>query len=183
MAERARRSAAWNGWGERARFLSGDLRSIGDVLPGRAFPLVVANPPYRPVGSGRVSPEGSCAVARHEVSCRLADVLAAAQYLLKERGEFCTVYPARRLGELMAGCRAAGLEPRAVRLVHPRAGQPATLALLRCEKGGREELEVRWPLVLHPDEGLGAAKYSEEAARLLGPPDAPGTGGPARPEA
>ncbi|MBI5443979.1 MAG: methyltransferase domain-containing protein [Deltaproteobacteria bacterium] len=184
MAERACRSARWNGWPERARFLSGDVRAIRDLLPGGTFPLVVANPPYRPLSSGRVSPEPSCAVARHEVACRLEDVLAAAAYLLEDRGELCVVYPARRLAALLEGCRAARLEPSVLRLVHPRAGEPASLALLRCRKGGTEGLEVRWPLALHPGPGEEASgeRYSAEAARLLGPPGVADVAAPAPPE-
>lgn len=184
MAERARRSAAWNGWAERARFLAGDLRGLGALLPAAAFPLVVSNPPYRPLASGRVSPEPSCAVARHEVACALADVTAAADYLLEPKGDFCVVYPAQRAAALLEGCRGAGLEPKVLRFVHPRAGELPSLVLLRCRKGGTEGLEVRWPLALHPPDGEGGSgrRYSEEASALLGPPSARDSSGPARRE-
>jgi tRNA1Val (adenine37-N6)-methyltransferase len=179
MADRAGRSARWNGWEDRAVFRAADLRHVDQMLPARSFPLVVCNPPYRPTASGRVSPDPSCALARHEVACTLQDALSAAAHLLEERGELCLVYPASRFSALAGACRAAGLEPKIARFAHPREDEPAALALLRCSKGAREGLEVRWPLLLH-DPGGG---YSEEARALLGPPGALDTCSPAPPGA
>jgi tRNA1Val (adenine37-N6)-methyltransferase len=166
MVDRARRSARWNHREGQARFRVLDLRAVREHFPAQSFDRVVSNPPYRAPAAGRVSPDSSAALARHEVACTLTDVARAAAYLLGTGGEFCAVYPAARLPGLLAGCREAGLEPKVLRPVHPREGEAASLALLRCTRGGGEGLEVRSPLVLHAPD----ARYSEEAARLLGPP-------------
>ncbi len=166
MVDRAARSAAWNGWAGRARFLVGDLRDLGGVLGGERFDLVVANPPYRPVGAGKVSPDASMAVARHEVACGIGDVVRAARERLGPGGRLCVIYPAARLATLLWACRREGVEPRVLRAVHPREGARASRVLLRAERGGREGLELRAPLVLHAP----GRRYSPEAERLLGPP-------------
>lgn len=166
MVHRAWRAARWNGQADRSAFVTGDLRAVPRMFRGRSFPLVVSNPPYRPVSSGRVSPNRSAAIARHEVACSLADVAAAAAHVLPAAGRFCVVYPARRLAVLMHVCRTSGLEPKVLRLVHPREGEPASMALLRCAKTRRGEMEVRSPLYLHAS----GKRYSAEAERLLGPP-------------
>jgi len=166
MVERARRSAGWNGLAGRARFESLDLRQVRGRLPAQSFELVVSNPPYRPAAAGRLSPEPSAALARHEVACDLRDVAGAAAYLLGTGGEFCVVYPASRLANALAACRGARLEPKLLWPVHPRRGELATLVLLRCARGGGEGLELRSPLFLHVD----GARFSSEAERLLGPP-------------
>ena len=166
MVDRAARSAAWNGWAARARFLVADIRDLEGVLGAGRFDLVVANPPYRPVGAGRVSPDPSTAVARHEVACGIGDVVRTARERLAPGGRLCVVYPAARLATLLWACRSEGIEPRVLRPVHPREGAPASRVLLRAEKGGREGLELRAPLVLHAP----GRRYSPEADRLLGPP-------------
>ncbi len=166
MVDRAARSAAWNGWAGRARFLVGDVRDLGGVLEEERFDLVVANPPYRPMGAGKMSPDRSVALARHEVACGVADVVRAARERLKPGGLLCVVYPAERLATLFGACRSEGLEPRVLRPVHPREGAPASRVLLRAERGGREGLELRAPLILHAP----GRRYSPEAERLLGPP-------------
>ncbi|MEW6487861.1 MAG: SAM-dependent methyltransferase, partial [Thermodesulfobacteriota bacterium] len=102
----------------------------------------------------------------HEVAGSLAAAAAAAAFALGTGGAFCSVYPAARLATLLEGCRGAGLEPKVLLPVHPRAGEPANLVLVRCVRGGGEGLELRSPLVLHAS----GARYSPEAERLLGPP-------------
>jgi len=174
MADRARRAAQAQGWGDRARFVAGDLREVRRLAAPESFRLAVANPPYRPAREGRPSREPGEALARQELAGTLADFVAAGAWLLGTGGELCCVYPARRLAALLPACRAGRLEPKVLRLAHPREGAPASLALLRCVKGAGEGLEVRAPLFLHAD----GERYSEEARALLGPP---GAAGPARP--
>ncbi len=165
MVDRAKRSARASGLSDRARFTMADLRDPRSLPAGR-FPLVVANPPYRPVGQGRTSPDPEVAAACHEVTCGLADVVRAAEVKLRARGAFCCVYPARRAAALLGECRRVGLEPSVLWPVQPRAGEPAHRVLVRAVKGGREGLEIRPPLVLHGRD----RRYSPEAERLLGPP-------------
>lgn len=166
MIGRARRAAEWNGFGGRARFEAGDVRAVPGAWSAGGFELVVSNPPYRPVGSGHVSPVVSTALSRHEIACGLPDVVAAARRSLARNGHLCLVYPASRLAGLVAAVRGGGIEPKVLRLVHPRAEEPASLVLLRAVKGAKEGLEVRVPLFLHDRAG----RYSREAEALLGSP-------------
>lgn len=166
QVDRAQRSARWNGLEERAEFRVGDLRKIGDWLPPGSVSSVLCNPPYRPVASGRISPDPSTASARHEVTATLQDIAAAARHALSRGGTLHLVYPASRLTNLVCGCRGQKLEPKVLRLTHPREDAPASFAFLRCVKGAKEGLEIRPPLILHGE----GERYSPEALRLLGPP-------------
>ncbi len=162
--ERAMRSARWNRAEERVSFARADLKA----LPVRAgsVGLAVGNPPYRPLGAGKVSSVSAVALARHEVASSVADLAAAGAGALARGGSLCLVYPAERLGVALSAAKVAGLEPRVLRFLHPCAGRPASLALVRAVKGAREGLEVRSPLFLHgPGE-----RYTPEATALLGPP-------------
>ena len=167
MVSCARKSARRSGVLERAVFRVADYRKADGSVSRGGFPLVVSNPPYRPTVGGRISPRPTVAMARHEVCGTVSDLARAAARALQPRGSFCIVYPATRLPVLLAACTQAGLEPRVLRCLHPRVGQPARLVLLRCSKGRGEGLVVRPPLILH-DEGDG--KYTPEAAILLGSP-------------
>ncbi len=166
MVARARRGAERNGWQDRCRFLHGDLRDPD--LPERIgrFPLVVANPPYRAVGAGRLSPDPDVAVARHEVACTPADLAGAASRLLEPGGSVCVVYPSERWPVLKAALAGQGLSPAVVWPVRPRPEGPDRLVLVRCRFGNRGTPEVRPALVLHAP----GCRYSPAAERLLGPP-------------
>ena len=84
--------------------------------------------------------------------------------MLPARGALALVYPASRLVELTCALRAQRLEPRLLRLVHPRPQRPANLALVHAVKGARTDLTVLPPLVLHPED---TQAFSAEVAAML----------------
>ncbi|NOJ51448.1 hypothetical protein HK404_02400 [Myxococcus xanthus] len=94
-----------------------------------SFAHVLCNPPYRTRASGRSSMFMEKAIARHELTCELQDVVRAADHLLVPRGALFMVYPASRFGELTSVLRLHRMEPRTVRCVHPLADRPAKLVL------------------------------------------------------
>jgi tRNA1(Val) A37 N6-methylase TrmN6 len=137
------------------------LRRVERLFSPGSFSHVLCNPPYRARSQGRACVEEEKALARHELGCELVDVARAASYLLRSRGSFCVVYPAARLCELMTVLRASRLEPRTLRLVHPRKERPAKLVLLHAVKGARAGMTVLPPLVIHVhDEQAFSAEVS-----------------------
>jgi tRNA1Val (adenine37-N6)-methyltransferase len=167
LAALAERNVALAEAGARLRVVTADLRALGRGLAADSCDLVVANPPYRPAGSGRLNPDREKALANLELECRLEDVVAQARRLLKPRARFALVHDATRLGEILAALAAAGLGAEVLRLVHPRADAPATRALVLARRlQRRPPLKVEPPLVLHEPDG----RFTREAARILGEP-------------
>lgn len=162
LADRARRNAALNDLTDRVQIVEGDLCKPA-LLPADAFDLVVSNPPFRPVARGRVSGDEERALARHEITLRLADVVSAAKRLLRSGGRACFVYPATRLAEVCAALWDTGLRPTRVRLVHPRQDAPAERCLVEARKSDRGELDVLPPLVVHEAGG----GYTPELRKIL----------------
>ena len=159
----AQRNVHLNRCEQRISLVLGDLRKVAPKFAAGAFAQVVCNPPYRAKEAGRLNPHEEKAIARHEVLCGLEDVARAAAHLLKERGVLSLVFPTARLCELMAVLRDNRLEPKLLRLVHPRPDRPSKLCLLQAVKGGRMNLEVLPPLVVH-----GAEKgFSPEVRAML----------------
>ncbi len=148
LADMARRNVALNGFEDRIEIVHGDIKDLASPPLRESFDLVLSNPPYVPAGQGRLSDNPEKAVARHEVACSLEDVLRAAFHLVRTGGRVALVYPAERLPDLLVALRARGLEPKRLRMVHPRLGDPARLTLLEATKGGRPRLEILPPLVL-----------------------------------
>ena len=150
----ATQNAGRLGLSEHYRAVVGDVRdyrSIAELKPG-AFDLAVANPPYREVNSGRLSPSGLRLAALFETHGDMADFAAAAAYALKNNGRFCCVYDARRLFELCAALAAQGLTPKRIRPVHGRSGEGARLILLEARRGGKPGLKWDPPLYLGKSE-------------------------------
>ena len=148
----AQRNVHLNHCEREVSLVHGDLRRVERLFSPGSFSHVLCNPPYRARSQGRACVDEEKALARHELGCELPDVARAASYLLRSRGSFCVVYPAARLCELMTVLRSARLEPRTLRMVHPRTERPAKLVLLHAVKGARAGLTVLSPLVIHADD-------------------------------
>jgi tRNA1Val (adenine37-N6)-methyltransferase len=163
MVERARRSIALNGLQDRVSVLEADLRLIGQSCPARQADLVLANPPFRPAGNGRLSPDDERAAARHELAGGLAAFLEAARYLLKDGGRCCLVFLAERLTDLLLLMRQNDLEPKRLRLVHDTFDAAARMVLVEGVGKGRPGLAVEAPLVVFTGEGR---DYTREALAM-----------------
>ncbi|HWR39519.1 MAG TPA: tRNA1(Val) (adenine(37)-N6)-methyltransferase [Patescibacteria group bacterium] len=153
MAEMANRSAAGNGLAGAVRTLAGDLRQIRELLPGGGWHLVVSNPPYRQTGSGYITPRDSVAMARHEITATLTDIVTAARYLLKYRGRFAMVHLPERLADITTAMRQADIEPKRMQLVQPRSGQKPNMVLVEGVRGANPGLEVLPVLTVYNSDG------------------------------
>lgn len=162
LAELARRNIAANGWDARIHILRLDFREIAGHLSSGSFDLVVSNPPYRRLTSGRINPNPQRAMARHELTASLEDVCAAAGFLLSDGGRMALVYPASRLAHLLTVVCRHGFAPKRLTCIHSRESSPAALIHLECRKAGGEELQVYPPLYVYRDNG----QFSEAVQKL-----------------
>jgi tRNA1(Val) A37 N6-methylase TrmN6 len=164
----ARRNRLENGFGENVAFRRMDLREYR-ALPAESFDGLVVNPPYEEKGRGRKSPSKSASIARQSACCDLTDVIGAARWLLKAKGRFFAVFRADRLAEFLALMIGGSIEPKCLRLVHPREGEKANLFLVEGLKGGGPGLTVEPPLFVHD----GAGRYTPDLLKAYGPEGLP----------
>jgi tRNA1Val (adenine37-N6)-methyltransferase len=145
LASQAVRNVVLNGLGCKMDVVRGDIR-CPPMAPASAD-LVICNPPYRKMRSGRINPDSRRAIARHELLISIDYILRAAGYLLKEKGRFALIYPAVRLTDLLVRMRRIKLEPKRIQLNYPGLDSGAKLALIEATQGGRPGVEVLPPLM------------------------------------
>ncbi|HXY54460.1 MAG TPA: methyltransferase [Nitrospirota bacterium] len=150
-----------NGLLDRILPVNRDVKYLGRSIMPEAFDAIVANPPYIRSGTGRKSPSPERQMARQDLTASLHFWLNL-QSLLKNKGRYFIVYHAGRLAELVALMRMRNIEPKRMRLVHPRADKPASLVLIEAVKSAGIGLDVLPPLVVHQTDG----KYTEEMHRI-----------------
>jgi tRNA1Val (adenine37-N6)-methyltransferase len=163
MVERARRSVRLNGVEERVSICHGDVRAPAALGAAASFDVAVCNPPYRAPLSGRVSPDPEKRIARHEFTGALGHFLHAGHFLLRRKGRLALIYPAFRCVDALVAMRAAGLEPKRLRMVHSSRGSAASLVLMEGIKGGKSDLAVEAPLFIYGRE----RRYGAEVAAML----------------
>lgn len=165
QAERGRRNIALNKLEERVEMVTDDIRRVDTLLPAGGADLVVANPPYRESGTGRLAQGEERAAARHELAGGVDAFVAAAAWAVKYGGDVAFIFLAERLPALIENLLGWQIEPKRMRMVHPRPGQSARLVMLEGRKGGRPGLKVEAPLYIYCQNGQDR-QYSDEVLRM-----------------
>lgn len=171
LANLACHNARENGLEERVDVLSKDLReleSCWDPPPG----LIVCNPPFYRVGTGRLNPNPQAAMARHELAGTLDEICQCAGRLLGRGGKFCLVHIMERKGEVLTSLTCAGLQPRIFQRILATPGHDALRFLIMAERHGGTELEELPPLVERERPGV----YTREMKQILREDDNAGGG-------
>ncbi|MFW6114769.1 MAG: tRNA1(Val) (adenine(37)-N6)-methyltransferase [Thermodesulfobacteriota bacterium] len=144
LVSQAKRNVRLNGFEQTISILQGDLRVL-PLAPGCAD-VVVCNPPYRKERSGRINPDPYKAIARHEIAMSLADILKAANVLLRQGGKLALIYPANRLTEILSMMKSQDLEPKRLQVVFPDSHSRAKLVMVEGRLGGKPGLAILPPI-------------------------------------
>jgi len=161
LAELARQNVSLNRFSSKIEIWEKDFKDLAGERG--IFDCVLCNPPYRRMGSGRVNPQEEKALARHEINATLEDVLRAAHHFLKNKGRFCSIYPASRTADLFQGLRRFHLEPKRVQFVHSRSQEDARLVLVEALKEGKTQIKVLSPFVLYDSQN----RYTVQGRELF----------------
>lgn len=163
LSDLARRNVADNRMADRIRIIEMDMGKLSLADAGGPVDLVVTNPPYRKLDSGRINADSQRAVARHELKIDLATLLQTTRRMLRKNGRFVIIYPAGRFVDLVAAMRSAGLEPKKLTMIHARPNTPGQLVVMLGVKGGRPGLAVDPPLHVYNENG----DYSPEIQAIF----------------
>lgn len=165
MADMAKRSVALNSLQGKIEIVEGDYRRIEDYFVRESFDVVLANPPYRAIGSGELSGLKGVASARHELTATLIDTVSAARKMLRFRGRFGLVHLPERLGEIIVALHENKLEVKRLQFVQPKSAKAPNIVLVEAvygaSPGGMKALP---PLIVHNDDGT----YTKEILRIYG---------------
>lgn len=142
------RSIAENCLNGKVKAVHGDVCKVKDFFVSGVYSLVLANPPYRKLGHGRLR-KGGAQTACHEGLAETVDFIKAARYLLKYSGKFALVQLPERLPEILRQCSENKLEPKRLQMVHSFVDAPPSAFLLEAIYGAKPGLQVLAPLLTY----------------------------------
>ena len=163
LSRLARQNAVDNHMCDRVDILEKDMGQLVLADVGGPVDLVVSNPPYRQLNSGRLNTDSQKAVARHELKVNLEILLATARRMLNKSGRFCVIYPSVRTVDLITAMRVADLEPKKLTMIHSKPAEPARLVAIEGVRGGRPGLSVEAPLYVYNADD----SYSQKIAAMV----------------
>ncbi len=120
-----------------------DLREYKTDKP---YDVMACNPPY--FQSGPAAKDAQRAAARHETTCSITDVCAAAKRLLKNGGRLCVCMKPQRLADVFCAMRENSLEPKRMQAVCGKKDFTPRLYLIEAGKNRSVGLTVLPPLIL-----------------------------------
>lgn len=166
LADMARRSVLLNGLNDKINIIENDLREWKPE--GELYDAVTVNPPYLPLQSGDYKENHHQAMARHEIGCKLEDVISACARSVRIGGRVSMVHRPSRLVDIIDLMRRYRLEPKRIRFVHPRRGAEANMVLIEGTRDGKPEVRLLPPLIVYEEDGeytpeLLAVFYGEAA--------------------
>lgn len=164
MVEMAERSVKLNSLEGRVQFINGDLKDIDSLKRLDRFDVVTVNPPYKLNNSGILNPLDKLAIARHEVLCNLEDVIVASRVLLKDNGRMFIVHRPERLADIFTLMRKYKIEPKRVKMVHPKMGKAPNIVLVEGQRDGGAYLKWEAPLYVYDENG----EYTKEIDEIYG---------------
>jgi tRNA1(Val) A37 N6-methylase TrmN6 len=169
LAKLAEKNVALNNLKDRVMVMKADIKGLrlfdSSFAVPHSFDLLVSNPPFRRLKSGRISEGEEKAIARHEIKLGLHDLINAASSLLKAKGRLCVIYHPSRLMELFDILKKKRLEAKRLRFVHSNMSSEAKMILLEAVQGGRGGIKVDRPLYIYRDDG----SYTDEVMGICNP--------------
>ncbi|MSO82347.1 MAG: methyltransferase domain-containing protein [Acidobacteria bacterium] len=172
----ARKSAAYNGLADRFEIRHADFRDPGALGAEERFDLVLASPPYFPVGTGLEGDHPQKIACRFELRGDIGGYARAAASHLQPGGLFACVYPEERRDVLESAVRDAALTVVRRRPVVFREGEPPLVSLfgmMRAEDLPAETRHRTWvepPLVIRSADGNVHPEYAAVKLAIGFPP-------------
>jgi len=145
LAGQAARNVLLNGFDDKMRVVLGDIKN--PPIAEESADVVICNPPYRQIKSGRINPDPRRAIARHEIMVSIDDILRAARSVLRKKGRLAVIYSSVRLADILARMRRFNLEPKKIQIIYPDLNSGAKLVLVEAILGGRPGLKISPPIV------------------------------------
>ncbi|MBN6187372.1 tRNA1(Val) (adenine(37)-N6)-methyltransferase [Aneurinibacillus sp. BA2021] len=153
LYDMARRNVSLNDLDEQITIYHGDVKEAHTFLQNGGYDALTCNPPYMPIVGGDKNKRDHVAIARHEILLNLEQVMQASSRLVRSGGKVAFVHRAGRLGDLIALMRQYKMEPKRIRLVHPKPNTEANMVLIEGIRDGKPDLKVLPPLIVYKEDG------------------------------
>ena len=162
VAEMAGRSIKLNNLENKFEIINDDINNLKRYFNRGEIDAIVTNPPYKKANSGLINDNEVKLISRHEVKCKLEQLIEISSYLLKDGGEFYLVHRPERLVDVLELLRKNKIEPKNIRFVHPKMNTNPNLFLLKAVKLAKPFLKVEEPLYVYDEDG----KYCKQILEI-----------------
>lgn len=162
VADMARRSIILNDLEKRFTILTTDVKRLKSKVKLNNYDVVITNPPYKKLNSGKINESEKKLISRHEITANLSDFIKTSYSLLKDNGVLYMVHRAERLADIMYELRASKIEPKIIRFVYSNEIDDSKLVLIKAVKNAKPFLKIDKPLYIYDKKG----NYMQEVLKI-----------------
>ncbi|UQS85489.1 tRNA1(Val) (adenine(37)-N6)-methyltransferase [Apilactobacillus apisilvae] len=154
LADMAKRSIILNGLQKHVKIINDDLSNFKKYLNKDSIDVITCNPPYFPnLETSKKNPNKYLAVARHEITTNLGEIMSASSELLKTHAKIFLVYRPDRLTELMESMLKYGIAPKKLQFIYPRKNKDSNMVLVEgINRGKKSGMKILPPIFTYKDD-------------------------------
>lgn len=144
--------------------INDDLKNLKKYYKGDTFDLITVNPPY--FKNDKLSTKNidyHKAIARHEITTTLEEIIKTAVYLLKNGGRLAMVHKTSRFIEVINSLQQHNINPKRIQFIYPKEDKESNLFMVEAIKSGKKDVIIERPLFIHNADGT----YREEIKKIF----------------
>ena len=165
LAQMAKRSVDLNNLNQQVQVLNIDLNYILDYVKKDSVDTITCNPPYfTNLDHSKKNPNPYLALARHEITVNLQQIIAKMSDLLKMGGKCYLVHRPDRMLEILTLMQQYRLAPKKIQLVYPKLNKEANMILIEAIKDGNPGgIRFLEPIIVYQDDNT----YTPQVKAIL----------------
>lgn len=139
---------------DRVEALNVDLKGISETIGKNKYHIITVNPPYFKVTEdANINPNKAVAMARHELTVTLEDIIKESGLLLDNIGSLNMVFRPQRLDELVILLNKYGFTIKRIKFVYPKLGKDCNTILVEAKRGKSDnQMIIEPPFVVYNDD-------------------------------
>ncbi|MFO7815685.1 MAG: methyltransferase [Halanaerobiales bacterium] len=165
LVKMAKRSVKLNNLEDKVKIMEGNIKNAMNIFEDNEFDIVVTNPPYRQLNTGKITENKYKAIARHEIEVAIEEIIKRSSRLLKAGGSFYLVHLTKRLPQIICCLKNNNIEPKEMRLIQARTNKNPDRFLLRGIMDGNPGFEIKNNIVEFKDDN---EQYTDEVKNIYG---------------
>ena len=126
-----------NNLGNKIELINDNFKNVGKYFEAESVDVVTCNPPYfKYDDSSIINEDDKLAIARHEITMKLEDVMINAKYVLKNKGTLYLVHRCDRLEEIVDLLNKYNFSLKKLQFVYSDLKKDAIMVLVKATKNG-----------------------------------------------
>lgn len=146
--ELGKKSVGYNKLEDQITLINDNVLHSKKYFSPATIDIVTCNPPYFKKHSGIINGDYEKAIARHEITISLEDIIKSAASILKNKGLLYMIHRPERLEELSNTLNQYNFKIKKLVMVHSSLEDKAIAVLIKAVKNGSSGLIVEKPLII-----------------------------------